>query len=88
MCKILESLSKYVPSQEYTATVSLPDGTMSSSKDVIFHQVLIGGDQLTCARVRGAQSICANHETNMDKLSGFTPVVEDWHTKMTLLKVL
>ena len=87
MCKILEELSKYVPAREYQGTTMLPDGTTFTSNDVTYHEVLIGGDQLTCARVRGAQSVRANHETTTDRLAAFTPVVEDWHAKMTLLKV-
>lgn len=87
MCKILEELHKYIPCQEYETTTTLPDSTDLMISDVKFHNVLLGGDQLTCARIRGAQSVRANHETAADRLSGLSATVEDWHAKMTLLKV-
>lgn len=87
MCKILEELSKYVPTKEYEASTLLPDSLTLTHKDAVFSKVLIGGDQLTCARIRGAQAIRSNHETAYDRLDGFKAVVEDWHAKMTFLKV-
>ena len=59
-----------------------------TNDDVLYHEILLGGDQLTCARVRGAQSMRVNHENSADGLAGFIPVVEDWHAKMTFMKVI
>ncbi len=46
--------------------------------------ILFGGDQLTVARMRGTH---ATEETAVKRLQGNLPVVEDWHTRMTFLKV-
>ena len=53
----------------------------------IFKPVLLGGDQLTVARARGSQQIRVNLETASDRLCGFIPVAEDWHTSVVLLTV-
>ena len=52
-----------------------------------FHHILLGGDQLTVARVRGAQRIRNNSENGRACLEGFHAVAEDWHTKLCYLKV-
>ena len=52
-----------------------------------FHQVLIGGDQLTVARIRSAQAARLNSESGSGQLRGFLPVVEDWHARLCLMEV-
>ena len=52
-----------------------------------FHHILIGGDQLTVARIQGAQRVRNNSESGRACLEDLYPVVEDWHTKMCYLKV-
>lgn len=42
---------------------------------------LIGGDQLTVARVRGSAAAHVDHQTKRDQLEGFVPVIENWHAK-------
>ena len=60
--------------------------------EVVFHQILFGGDQLTVARARGSAAIRSDHVTSIctrkDRLEGLVPVVEDWHAKQCLLKVI
>ena len=68
-------------------TVDLPDGHSINYKDADMGETLFGGDQLTAAHIRGAISICANHSTTLQRLEGLIPTVEDWHTRMTLMKV-
>ena len=51
------------------------------------HKVLIGGDQLTVARMKGAKSMHEVSQHDAGRLDGFIPVVEDWHTKVCLLEV-
>ena len=51
------------------------------------HSILFGGDQLTAARARGSQLIRRNSEIPSERLEGLHPVAEDWHTKVTVLKV-
>ena len=41
--------------------------------------ILPGGDQMTCARVRGSQRIRSNSERGIDQLTGIVGVTEDWH---------
>ena len=48
---------------------------------------LVGGDQVTVARIRGAQRIRGNSETSQ-RLEGILPVAEDLHAKMCFLEVI
>ena len=50
-------------------------------------KILLGGDQLTVARAHGAKGMRVNHETAKSCLKGIIPVIEDWHTRLTLMKV-
>ena len=53
------------------------------------YKILLGGDQLiiTVARVRGAQALRMSQDKAKDRLEGVVPVDEDWHARMTLMKV-
>ena len=53
----------------------------------IVHQVLLGGDQLTVKRARAAMRIRDNSTNDTDRLQGFIPTCEDWHTKVVFLEV-
>ena len=83
----MDDLHKYVPSQESTQNMELHDGGSIQFTDSVLCELLFGGDQLTVARARSGVAIRANHETSLEKLQGLIPVTEDWHTRMTLLKV-
>ena len=87
MCQILEKAHDYLPSQSIEVPHTLPNGDQFHYKDKVYHRTLFGGDQLTVARARSAQCIRANEETAKDRLEGLIPVVEDWHTRVVLLKV-
>ena len=50
-------------------------------------EILIGEDQLTVSRARSAIAIRRAHDTEREKLQGLIPVIEDWHSRMTLLRV-
>ena len=50
------------------------------------HNFLFGGDQLTVARIRGAQILRDTQDKPVDRFEGIIPVIEDWHTRTTLLK--
>ena len=52
-----------------------------------FHHILMGRDQLTVARARGAQRIRENSESASEYLQGLIPIVEDWHAKQCLMGV-
>ena len=88
MCVILESLQKYVPCKTTQEMVLLPaclEEEQAAVSTNHFNKILLGVDQLTCARVRGAQIIRHNHDTGKKRLQGFFPVVEDWHSKLSAL---
>jgi L1 cell adhesion molecule like protein len=87
MSKILANLHKLVPTREKTGKLTLPNGGTLEFDDTTFFQILLGGDQLTVARARGTQALRASHETARDRLEGIIPVCEDWHSRMTFLRV-
>ncbi|KAL5497630.1 hypothetical protein EMCRGX_G014138 [Ephydatia muelleri] len=53
-----------------------------------FSHILLGGDQLTVARVRGSQGALLNSDSSIERVEGFVPVIEDWHTKICYMKLL
>lgn len=87
MAKILEEFHSYIPSIPSTQTVTLGDGTTRSVDNAQFFHILMGGDQLTVARARGTAALRATHDAPTERLSGIVPVVEDWHARLTLMKV-
>ena len=87
MCRIMDSLHQYVPVVSYEKSIVLPNGEVRNHMKHDVFEILFGGDQLTVARARGAASVRANHLTTLDMLKGLVPTVEDWHCKVTLLKV-
>ena len=87
MGKILEHYMTLVSSTTAVGHYSLPSGDDMEFDDTRFHQILFGGDQLTMARIRGTQALRDTQDKPIDRLEGVTPVVEDWHTRMTLMKV-
>ena len=88
MCSIMEELQAYVPTIHEKVNVVTPG---ERDPDIInkynFHRILFGGDQLTVARIRGAQRIRQNSEDKKGQLQGLVPCVEDWHAKVCLLEV-
>ena len=76
--EIMSHLHQYVPSVIYLENVSIQ--AMGVSVQVpcgILHKILFGGDQLTAARVRGAQRIRINSTSPQEKLEGLIPCSED-----------
>ena len=53
----------------------------------MFHPIIIGGDQLTASRARGAKKAKVHADSPVSRLEGLIPVAEDWHTKLNLLEV-
>lgn len=88
MVAIMAHLHQYAPlveeNQDYY--VSSIDKTVKVTR-ARARPILIGGDQLTVARARGAQKATANALSPSDRLEGLVPMVEDWHAKVTLLSV-
>ena len=46
------------------------------------HKVLFSGNQLTFARVIGAQIAMSNASNSVKRLRGLIPVIQDWHTEV------
>ena len=78
---------KYVPTVSRVGHLHLPNGKSIDFDDTRFFKILFGGDQLTVARARGAQSLRATHDSAKERLEGLCPVIEDWYARMTLMKV-
>ena len=89
MVDILSHLHQYIPLKSATKIVQVP-GT--NDREVIkmenIHHVLLGGDQLTAERIRGAQNMRKNSTHAAGRLEGFIPVTEDWHAKVCFLQVM
>ena len=88
MCHIMKALHKYVPTKSIEKTYHLHDKDMVCEEGH-HHKILFGGDQLTVRRSRGAQAARSNDDRTLhaSRLDGLVPVAEDWHARMTLLRV-
>ena len=88
MIYTIGKLHEYVPSKPVIESFSLFAGESDVEfDDKIFHQILLGGDQLTIARACGSIDALQDHITWRELLEGLLPVIEDWHAKQCLLKV-
>ena len=86
MCLIMKGLHKYVPKKTYKLTYNMPD-KLVCTEDCCYHRILFGGDQLTAYRSRGAQTARCNDDIAEEHFDGLVPVTEDWHARMTLMRV-
>ena len=91
MVHILDALHKYVPTTTSNKTVQICEESEAiRALDIDIHHfrhILLGGDQLTVARIRGTQCALSNSENGSERLEGFIPVIEDWHTKLCYMQV-
>lgn len=87
MVDIMAHLHQYVPSVNRSEEKMISPDEAFSQEKAKFHQILVGGDQLTVARARSAIKVKVNSFTPSKKFSGIIPVVEDWHTKANFLGV-
>lgn len=87
MCQIMDNLHKYVPTLTEDKKVTLPNCEEIELQHTEMWETLFGGDQPTVACARGSISVRYTHKSKTEKLLGLLPVVEDWHSKMTLLQV-
>lgn len=87
MCKIMERHHKYIPMVTRMRKETFGNGESIEIPEADMWLTLFGGDQLTVARARGAIAIRHGHELPEEQLKGLIPVLEDWHTRMTLMKV-
>ena len=88
MINILEHLTKYVP---YVAKEDVVDDVSGDRVLIItykFYDILLGGDQLTVERIRGSQRARSNADEPLQTLKCLKGVVEDWHSEITIMKVI
>ena len=78
---------KLVPTRPCTGHHVLPNGSVLDFDDTRFFPILFGGDMLTSARIRGTQALRSTEDKAVERLEGVVPVTEDWHSRMTLMKV-
>ena len=88
MVSIMDALHEYIP----TSISSMELCTEGQEEpDIIevdtFHHILFGGDQVTVVRALSGQAVRANSENQRQRLQGFVPTIEDWHTKMCFMEV-
>lgn len=87
MSHILDHYMTLVPTVEIEGHHKLPNGSEIDFDDTRFFSIIFGGDQLTVARMRGVQALRDTHSKRADRFEGLIPVVEDWHARMTVMKV-
>ena len=87
MCQIIDKLRQYVPKTSRQVTTTLSSGETYTFKESDMCEIIVGEDQLTCAQARESAAIRFSHHKNEDQLKGIILVAEDWHTRLTLLKV-
>lgn len=87
MIDVMESLHKYVPTKKTQHDFQLLSGEPFSLELHSFHSLLFGGDQLTAARIRGAQRLRSNSNDGTARLEGLVPIVENWHARVIFLEV-
>lgn len=86
MIDILKHVQRYVPTVTSQEQVVVSNDEVTVITDS-FHKILLGGDQLTAARIRSSQRIVKNSERGLDRLEGLTAVIEDWHAKQCMMQV-
>jgi len=87
MCKILDCLHEYVPLVPEVTEVLLDNSETVSHVDYKLGKNLLGGDQFTVARAHSAKKLRVNNENTKSCLKEIILVIEDWHTRLTLMKV-
>ena len=85
---ILDNYMSVVPTVNMEGKMNLPNGEILDYDDTRFFSILFGGDQLTVPHVHVVQVQTDTHEKCVDRIEGLLlPVFEDWHARMTLMKV-
>lgn len=87
MVQILSHLHQYIPSVSFTTKTTLDTGEVVEKEKANIHRIIIGGDQLTAARIRAGQRAKENGQTPVKKLEGIVAAIEDWHSKANFLGV-
>ena len=81
MSHILDHYMKLVPTARADGFLQLRDGHTVPFDDTRFDVKLLGGDQLTVARVRSTQALLDTLDSATQRCEGIVPVIEDWHAR-------
>ncbi|XP_070551390.1 uncharacterized protein [Ptychodera flava] len=84
--EIMLHLQKYVPgvrSEDELESMEAREVVASSMR-----AVPLGGDQLTCERIRGAHMARLDGDTPEERLEGTFSMIEDFHEKMNFLQAI
>ena len=88
MIDILSELHQYVPSFDYGENLyELLSGHSLKVPQTKVKRNLIGGEQLTAARVGGAKKSRANSLSVATRLEGLEPTAADFHILLNMLDV-
>ena len=86
MVEIMIEIHQYAPCEHYQDEYVDGDEVISISKTKL-HPILLGGDQLTASRARGAKKAKVNSFESESRLDGLIPMAEDWHTRLNFIEV-
>lgn len=86
MIQIMDELHRYVPTIEEVVAIETEEENIETCEKNV-HPIIFGGDQLTVARARSAQTCRSSELDTVKRLEGLVPAFEDWHARMTLIKV-
>ncbi|XP_033738678.1 uncharacterized protein LOC117326153 isoform X3 [Pecten maximus] len=84
MIEILEHLQQYVPG----ARTELEEIQEREETNPKMQAIPVGGDQLTCERIRGAHMARLDGDTQEERLEGLITMVEDFHEKINFLQAM
>lgn len=87
MAEILSHLQQYAPCVPYERQVKLTTGEVVKEKTANMHRIIVSGDQLTAARIRGAQKAKLNGVSPEKRLEALVSSFADWHTRANFLGV-
>ena len=83
MVQILQHIQKYIPTVVQEDNIFIPSQEYYVQEvNTLQHKVLFSGNQLTFARVIGAQIAMSNANNSVKRLHSLIPVIQDWHTEV------
>ncbi|XP_061165566.1 uncharacterized protein LOC133174462 [Saccostrea echinata] len=85
MVEILEYLHQFVPFSRREEELQNVEVREENSA---MRTIPLGGDQLSCERVRGAHMVRLDSDTPEERLEGCMSMIEDFHEKMNFIQML
>lgn len=85
MCDILDSFSKYLPTEVSTRYLEVK-GNAYSYDDTKMFQLLMFGDQITVVQARSVAMLQDPQQSRKDALKGYVPVISRMAHKILLIR--